>query len=71
MKRDINISNLTPAERILLAEDLWDSVAGGQDAPPLPPELQADLQRRLDASDRGEATYSTWQDVKRRRLPSK
>lgn len=65
MKPDIDISNLTPAERILLAEDLWDSVVAEQNAPPLLPELQAELQRRLDAADRGEATYSTWEDVKR------
>ncbi len=70
MKPDIDIFNLTPAERILLAEDLWDSVVAGQDAPPLSPDLQAELQRRLDAADRGEAKYSTWEDVKRRLFSS-
>jgi len=66
-----DFSHLSPAERILLAEDLWDSVTAEQDAPPLTPEQQEELQRRLDAADRGETTYSSWQDVKRRLLQPK
>ncbi len=36
-------------ERIRLVEDLWDSIASDQDALPLTPEQQAELDRRLDA----------------------
>ena len=64
--RPIDYSHLSPAERILLAEELWDSVAAEQDVPPLSPEQQAELQHRLAIADRGEMTYSSWQDVKRR-----
>ncbi len=64
--RPIDFTHLSVAERILLAEELWDSVAVEQDAPPLSPEQQAELQRRLAVADRGEMTYSTWQDVKLR-----
>ena len=66
-----DFSRLTPAERILLAEDLWDSVTAEQDVPPLTPAQQEELQRRLAAADRGEMTYSSWQDVKRRLLHPK
>ena len=66
MKPEIDISQLSPAERILLAEDLWDSVTAEQDAPPLTPEQQQELERRLAAADRGEMAYSTWDEVKRR-----
>lgn len=68
---DIDLSALAPAERILLAQDLWDSVTSEQDAPPLTPEQKQELQRRLDAADRGETPYSSWQDVKRRLLQPK
>jgi putative addiction module component (TIGR02574 family) len=66
-----DFSQLTPAERILLAEDLWDSVAAEQDAPPLSPEQKEELQRRLAAADRGKIAYSSWPDVKRRLLGPK
>lgn len=68
---DIDLSALSPAERILLAEDLWDSVTSEQDAPPLTPEQKQELQCRLDAADRGETSYSSWQDVKHRLLQPK
>jgi putative addiction module component (TIGR02574 family) len=66
--RPFDFSHLTAAERILLAEDLWDSVTAEQEAPPLNPAQQEELQRRLAAADRGEVTYSSWLDVKRRLL---
>lgn len=69
--RPFDFSHLSPAERILLAEDLWDSVTGDQDAPPLTSSQMEELHRRLAASDRGETTYSPWADVKRRLLQPK
>ena len=63
---DIDLSALSPAERILLAEDLWDSVRAEQNAPLLTAGQKQELQRRLDAADRGETSYFSWQDVKRR-----
>lgn len=70
MPREFDITSLTPAERILLAEQLWDSVADSQDAPPLTDAQRAELQRRLEASDRGDLHHSTWDQVKRRLLGS-
>jgi len=67
----IDFSHLSPAERILLAEDLWDSVTAEQDAPSLTPAQQEELQRRLAAADRGEMSYSAWPDVKHRLLHPK
>lgn len=37
------------AERIKLAQDLWDSVVEEQGALPITPEQKAELDRRLDA----------------------
>ncbi len=39
-------------ERIRLVEDLWDSIASDQNALPLTPEQQAELDKRLDAYEK-------------------
>jgi len=64
--RPFDFSHLSSAERILLAEDLWDSVMAEQEAPPLTVAQEEELCRRLAAADRGEMSYSSWLDVKRR-----
>jgi putative addiction module component (TIGR02574 family) len=66
-----DFSRLRAAERILLAEDLWDSLTAEQDVPALMPEQQEEHQRRLVAADPGEMTYSSWPDVKRRFLQTR
>jgi putative addiction module component (TIGR02574 family) len=71
MSSPFDFSHLSHAERILLAENLWDSVAIEQNAPPLTPAQEEELHRRLDAADRGETTYSPWPEVKRRLLDPK
>jgi len=47
MKSDLR--KLPLDERIQLVEDLWDSIAGDQNALPLTPEQRAELDGRLDA----------------------
>ena len=44
-----NLRKLSLDERIRLVEDLWDSIASDQNALPLTPEQQRELDRRLDA----------------------
>jgi putative addiction module component (TIGR02574 family) len=66
MTRHLDISSLTPAERIMLAEELWDSLASDHDPLPLTPAQGEELDRRLAAADRGELSYSSWADVKGR-----
>jgi putative addiction module component (TIGR02574 family) len=36
-------------ERVKLVEDIWDSIAADQQAPPLTVDQKAELDRRLDA----------------------
>jgi putative addiction module component (TIGR02574 family) len=69
--RPFDFSYLSAAERILLAEDLWDSVAAEQNAPPLSPAQTDELQHRTAAADRGETTYSSWSEVRRELLEPK
>jgi putative addiction module component (TIGR02574 family) len=56
---------LTPAERIELVEDLWDSIAQ-QDMPPLSPEQKQELDRRYAEHLRDPSRASKWEDVKAR-----
>jgi putative addiction module component (TIGR02574 family) len=65
-QRPFDFSHLSLAERILLVEELWDSIAAEQDAPALLPEQEKELQRRLEMADRGETTYLTWEEAKAR-----
>jgi len=69
MTTDIDITRLTRAERILLVQELWDSLAPSQASQPLTPVQQQELERRLASADRGEVSYSSWEDVKHRVLP--
>jgi putative addiction module component (TIGR02574 family) len=58
---------LSPAERIQLAEDLWDSVAAHpEDLPPFTEAQRAEIERRLSDHERDPASAVTWQDVRRR-----
>ena len=53
MKPDIDISQLSPAECILLAEELWDRARNHPEAIPVDPEHLAEINRRVDARDSG------------------
>ena len=64
------IKKLSASERILLAQDLWDSIADDPDAWQLTPAQEKELERRLSAMRRrlkaGRDEASTWAQVKRR-----
>lgn len=53
MKPDIDISQLSPAECILLAEELWDRARNHPEAIPVRPDHLAEVQRRVDALESG------------------
>ena len=58
---------LTPAERIELAEDLWDSIEP-EELPPLTVEQMRECERRYAEHLRDPSSASTWEDVKARLL---
>ena len=57
---------LSKAQRILLAERLWDSVAEQADAPELTKDQQAELQRRLGRLEETGPQGRPWNQVKKR-----
>jgi putative addiction module component (TIGR02574 family) len=66
--KDIDYTSLTPKERILLAQELWDSVAHERAFPQATPEQQAEIKRRAASIDAGKMGTTTWPEVKARLL---
>jgi len=58
---------LSPAERIELAEELWDSVAANPEKlPPLSDEQRAEIERRIETYKRDTSIAVSWDDVRAR-----
>ena len=62
----LEISELSIAERIQLAEDLWDSILDSQDELSLSEAQKQELDRRLEQYQRDPTAGSTWEEVKQR-----
>jgi len=61
-----DISELSIAERIQLAEDLWDSILEQQEELPLSQAQQQELERRLENYKKTPTNASSWEEVKKR-----
>jgi putative addiction module component (TIGR02574 family) len=69
MSHDISMDDLrrlSPAERILLAEELWDSVACDPEQVPITDAQQRELERRLAAEEADPGAGDDWEAVKKR-----
>ncbi len=64
--KELGLDRLSLAERILLVEELWDSIAASPDAAPLTEAHKRDLQRRLDAYRDNPKAGSPWEEVRER-----
>lgn len=60
-----NIQELSQSERILLAEELWDSVADDQDSLEITAAQKKVLEERLEAYQSSPDEGSSWEDVKK------
>jgi putative addiction module component (TIGR02574 family) len=60
------IDHLTVAQRILLVEEIWDSIPDEADQQPLSDAQKQDLQRRLAAYEANPKVGSSWEEVKAR-----
>ncbi len=57
--------DLSVAERIQLAEDIWDSIAAEHpESAALTPSQHREIQARLDAHDQDPATAVSWEQVR-------
>jgi len=62
----LGIDQLSVAERILLVEEIWDSIAEEPEQPPLTEAQRQDLERRLAAYKANPKAGSSWEEVKAR-----
>jgi len=62
--KKINIQLLSQSERILLAEELWDSVAENQDNLEVTESQKKILEERLAAYEASPEEGTSWEEVK-------
>lgn len=62
----VEISQLSVAERIQLAEDLWDSILEQQQEVSLSEAQQKELDIRLESYEKNPTIGSSWEEVKKR-----
>ena len=62
----LQISKLTPAERLRLLEELWEGLCDTPEAVPLTEAQRTELDRRLDDLEQDAPTGIPWDDVVRR-----
>ena len=62
----LGIDKLSVADRLLLVEAIWDSIAITPDLVPLTDAQRQDLDFRLAAREVNPQTGSTWEEVKAR-----
>jgi putative addiction module component (TIGR02574 family) len=60
-----DFSHFSVDERILLAQQLWDSIHPYADQVPVTEAQKRELDRRMAAFEAGEMTASPWAEVKR------
>lgn len=66
--KSLGLDRLSLAERILLVEEIWDSIAAEVDALDIPASHKAELDFRLDSRQGNTRTGSGWEEVKARLL---
>ena len=62
---------LSVSERILLVEDIWDSIAKVPESVPLTTAQREELDRRLEDYHRNPKDGSPWEEVRSRVLASR
>ncbi len=61
-----DVENLSIAERIMLVEQIWDSIVADQESLKATKAQQQELDRRLEAYQASPDRGASWEDVKAR-----
>ena len=64
--KSLGIDRLSLAERIMLVEEIWDSIAAEAESLEIPQSHKDELDRRLAAYHADPHAGSNWEDVKNR-----
>ena len=60
------IKKLSVAERILIVEEIWDSIAAEQESVQVTEAQKAELDRRIASYDASPNEGKPWQEIRRR-----
>lgn len=60
------LRKLSVAERILLVQDIWDSIAEDQESLKVTDDQRKELDRRIDASSASPGEGASWEEIKKR-----
>lgn len=60
------IKKLSTPEKIILAEDIWDSIQEKDDSIPIPASHKHELNRRLRKYPDASGDFLTWEQVRKR-----
>ena len=58
------IKKLSVSEKVLIVEDIWDSIAKGNESPELTEAQRGELNRRIDSYHAGSFRGRSWEDIK-------
>ena len=64
--KSLGIDQLSPTERLLLAEEIWDSIGEEEYSAPITDSQREDLQRRIAEYEANPKAGSSWEEVKSR-----
>ncbi len=64
--KSLGIDQLSVDDRLLLLEEIWDSIAADPDTVPVTDAQKQDLQDRLDAFQENPKAGAPWEEVKAR-----
>ncbi len=65
------IKKLSVAERILIVQEIWDSIAAEQESFVVTDAQKAELDRRIACNDASPNEGRSWEEIKRRLKASK
>ena len=65
------ILKLSVAERILIAEQIWDSITAEQESLPITESQKTELDRRLDDYQASPEEGSSWNEIKNKLVSKK
>ncbi len=58
------IKKLSVSEKILIVEEIWDSIAKGNEYPELTEAQRVELNRRIDSYHAGSFRGRSWKDIR-------
>ena len=62
----IDVSNLTVAERIVLVEEIWDSILAQQDSLEVTEAQKKELDLRMKSHQDSQGSGTSWEELKSR-----